>query len=182
MIKRVVIGSLVALTLVGAGIAIGAGADGNWGHGHDTVVVNGGGTGAGNAGETIVVSDGHYHGFFFFPFGLLFFVLILFFVFSLFRRGGRGGPWRYGAEGPAGLTTGTAGHTSATRRTRWIRDPGEAAASGGTARGLAAARRPWNPWPREHDSRRGRRARHRAAGGGLPRGCRLLGPARRDRR
>jgi hypothetical protein len=103
MIKRVVIGSLVALTLVGAGIAIGAGADGNWGHGHDTVVVNGGGTGAGNAGETIVVSDGHYHGFFFFPFGLLFFVLILFFVFSLFRRGGRGGPWRYGGGGPGWL-------------------------------------------------------------------------------
>jgi hypothetical protein len=103
MIKRVVIGSLIALTLLGAGIAIGASADGHWGPGHDTVVVSGGGTGAENTGQTIVVSDGHYHGFFFFPFGLLFFVLALVLAFSLFKRGRRGGPWRYGGGGPAWL-------------------------------------------------------------------------------
>jgi hypothetical protein len=102
MIKRVVIGTLVALTVLGAGIAIGASADGHWGPDHQTVVVRGGGTDAGNAGQTIVVSDGHYHGFFFFPFGLLFFVLVLFLVFSVFRRG-RGGPWRYGGGGPGWL-------------------------------------------------------------------------------
>jgi hypothetical protein len=102
MIKRVVIGSLVALMLLGAGIAIGASADGHWGPGHETVVVRGGGTGTANTGQTIVVSDGHYHGFFFFPFGLLFFLLVLFLVFSLFRRGRRGGPWHHGG-GPAWL-------------------------------------------------------------------------------
>ena len=103
MIKRVVIGSLIALTLLGAGIAIGASADGHWGNGHDTVVVRGGGTGAGNGGQTIVVSDGHYHGFFFFPFGVLFFFLFFVLVFSFFRRGRRGGPWRYGGGGPGWL-------------------------------------------------------------------------------
>jgi hypothetical protein len=102
MIKRVVIGSLIALTLVGAGIAIGASANGHWGPGHETVVVRGGGTGAGSAGQTIVVSDGHDHGFFF-PFGLLFFFLFIVLVFSLFRRGRRGGPWRYGGGGPGWL-------------------------------------------------------------------------------
>jgi hypothetical protein len=102
MIKRVVIGTLVALMLLGAGVAIGASADGNWGPGQETVVVRAGGTGAGNADQTIVVSDGHYHGFFFFPFGLLFFLLFFVLVFSLFRRGGRGGPWRYGG-GPGWL-------------------------------------------------------------------------------
>jgi hypothetical protein len=103
MIKRVVIGSLVALTLLGAGIAIGASADGHWGPNHDTVVVHSGGTGAANGGQTIVVSDGHYHGFFFFPFGLLFFFLFIVLVFSFFKRGRRGGPWRYGGGGPGWL-------------------------------------------------------------------------------
>jgi hypothetical protein len=103
MIRRVIIGSLVALTLVGAGIAIGASADGNWGPNHDTVVVRDAGTGSGDAGQTIVVNDGHYHGFFFFPFGLLFFLLVLFLVVSLFKRGRRGGPWRYGGGGPGWL-------------------------------------------------------------------------------
>ena len=103
MTKRVIIGSLVALTLLGAGIAIGASADGQWGPGHETVIVRGDGTGAGNAGQTIVVSDGRYHGLLFFPFGLLFFLLFLFLVFSLFRRGRRGGPYRYGGGGPAAL-------------------------------------------------------------------------------
>lgn len=96
MINRVVVGSLIALTLLGLGIAIGANADGQWGSRHDTVVVDDGGTSAESSGQTIVVSDGHYHGFFFFfPFGLLFFLLVLFLVFSLFKRGRRG-PWRYG--------------------------------------------------------------------------------------
>jgi hypothetical protein len=99
MIKRVIIGSFVALALIGAGIGIGASANGAWGPRHDAVVVSGGGTGSGaaNAGQTIVVSDGHYGHGFFFPFGLLFFGLVLFFVVSLFRRGGRGGgPCRRG--------------------------------------------------------------------------------------
>jgi hypothetical protein len=99
MIKRVIAASLVALALVGIGVAIGASADGDWGRGHDSVVVSNG-SGAADTGQTIVVSDGHYHGFFFFPFGLLFFVLFLFLVFSFFRRG-RGGPW--GRGGPQWL-------------------------------------------------------------------------------
>ena len=100
MIKRVVVGSLIALTLLGVGIAIGASTDGHWGPGHDTVVVHDGGASGGSSSETIVLSDGHYHGFFFFPFGLLFFLLVLFLVFSLFKRGRRGGPWRYVGGGP----------------------------------------------------------------------------------
>ncbi len=88
---RVIAGILVALALVGIGVGIGASADGDWGPRHDAVVVSGG-SGATDAGQTIVVADGHYgHGFFFFPFGLLFFALFLFLVFGLFRRG-RGGP------------------------------------------------------------------------------------------
>ena len=100
MIKRVVIGTLVALTLVGAGIAIGASADGDWGRHRDAIVVKSDSS-ATDGGQTIVVSDGHYHGFFFFPFGLLFFLLVLFLVFSLFKHR-RGGPWRNGG-GPGWL-------------------------------------------------------------------------------
>jgi hypothetical protein len=101
MIRRVVIGSLVALTLLGAGIAIGASVDGDWGRNRDAVVIS---SGSDATGQTIVVRDGHGPaGFFFFPFGLLFFVLVLILVFSLFRRGRRGGPWRYGGGGPAWL-------------------------------------------------------------------------------
>jgi len=103
MIKRVVVGGLIALTLLGVGIAIGASTDGHWGPARDTVVVHDGGTSAGSGGQTIVVSDGHYHGFFFFPFGLLFFFLVLFLFFSLFKRGHRGGPWRNGGGGPRWL-------------------------------------------------------------------------------
>ena len=102
MIKRVVIGALIALTLVGAGIAIGASVDGDWGWHRDAVVISDG-SGATNAGQTIVVSDGNPHGFFFFPFGLLFFVLVLVLVFSLLKRGRRGGPWRNGGGGPGRL-------------------------------------------------------------------------------
>jgi len=113
MIKRVIIGSFIALALIGAGIGIGASADGDWGPRHDAVVVTGGSSGAANAGQTIIVSDGHYgHGFFFFPFGLLFFGLVFFLVVSLFRRGGRGaGPCRRGGGGP-GSTGGP----------RWLED------------------------------------------------------------
>jgi hypothetical protein len=42
MIKRIIIGSFIALALVGAGIGIGATTDGNWGLRHDAVVVSGG--------------------------------------------------------------------------------------------------------------------------------------------
>jgi len=101
MIKKVIAASLVALALIGIGVAIGANADGDWGRGHDAVVVSNG-SGTADTGQTIVVSDGHYHGFFFFPFGLLFFALFVFLVISFFRRGGRrGGPWS--REGPQWL-------------------------------------------------------------------------------
>ena len=104
MIKRVIVGSLVALALVGAGIAIGASTNGDWGRGHDAVVVSGGASGATDAGQTIVVSDGHWGpGFFFFPFGLLFFFLFFFLVASFFRGGRRGGFGRRGDGGPAWL-------------------------------------------------------------------------------
>jgi hypothetical protein len=99
MIKRVIAGGLVALALVGIGVAIGASTDGDWGHGRDAVVVSNP-SGTADTGQTIVVSDGHYHGFFFFPFGLLFFVLFLVLVISFFRRS-RGGPW--GRGGPQWL-------------------------------------------------------------------------------
>jgi hypothetical protein len=103
MIKRVIVGSLVALALVGAGIAIGASTNGDWGRGHDAVVVTGGASGAMDAGQTIVVSDGHWGpGFFFFPFGLLFFFLFFFLIVSFFQGGRRGGHWRSGS-GPAWL-------------------------------------------------------------------------------
>jgi hypothetical protein len=98
MIKRIIIGSLIALALVGAGIGIGASSDGNWGRHHDAVVVSGG-SGTADAGQTIIVSEGH-HGFFF-PFGLLFFGLFIFLVVSAIRRGGRGGGGcRRGGGGP----------------------------------------------------------------------------------
>ena len=100
---KVIAGILVALALVGIGVGIGASADGNWGPHHDAVVVSGG-SGTTDAGQTIVVTDGHYgHGFFFFPFGLLFFALFLFLVFSFFRRGRRGGPWNGSRGGPQWL-------------------------------------------------------------------------------
>ncbi len=100
---KVIAGILVALALVGIGVGIGASADGDWGPRHDAVVVSGG-SGTTDAGQTIVVTDGHYgHGFFFFPFGLLFFALFLFLVFSFFRRGRRGGPWNGSRGGPQWL-------------------------------------------------------------------------------
>jgi hypothetical protein len=98
---RIIAGILVAVALVGIGIGIGTSVDGNWGP-HDAVVVSGG-SDATDAGQTIVVADGHYgHGFFFFPFGLLFLALFLFLIFSLFRRG-RGGPWKGSGGGPQWL-------------------------------------------------------------------------------
>jgi hypothetical protein len=98
MNKRVIAASLIALALVGIGVVIGASTDGDWGRGRDAVVVSNP-SGAADTGQTIVVSDGHYHGFFFFPFGLLFFALFLFLVISFFRRGGRrGGPWGSGGS------------------------------------------------------------------------------------
>lgn len=101
MFKRVVIATIVALALVGAGIAIGVSADGDWGH-RDAVVVSDGGTGAADAGQTIVVSDGRDGPpFFFFPFGFVFFVLAVFLIVSLVRRGR--GPWRNGPGGPRWL-------------------------------------------------------------------------------
>jgi hypothetical protein len=89
MIKKVVIGTLVALTLVGARIAIGECTDADWGWHRDAVVINDG-SGATDAGQTIVVSDGRGNPGFF-PFGLLFLVLVLVLVFSVVRRGRRGG-------------------------------------------------------------------------------------------
>lgn len=103
MIKRIIIGSLIALTLIGVGIGIGTSTDGNWGRHHDAVVVNAGGSGAADAGQTIVVSDGHPG--FFFPFGLLFFGLFVLLVISALRRGGRGG----GSCGRSGRGTGSSG-------------------------------------------------------------------------
>jgi hypothetical protein len=102
IMKRAIIGTLVALTLLGAGIAIGASADGDWGRHHDEVVISGG-SNATDGGQTVVVSDRHEPGFFFFPFGLLFFFLFIFLVISFFKRGRRGGPWRYGGGGSAWL-------------------------------------------------------------------------------
>jgi hypothetical protein len=100
MVMRVIAGILVALALVGIGVGIGTSADGDWGPRHDAVVVSGG-SGATDAGQTIVVADGHDgHGFFFFPFGLIFVVLFLFLVFSFFRRGG---PWKGSRGGPQWL-------------------------------------------------------------------------------
>jgi hypothetical protein len=99
---RVVIGTLVAIALLGAGVAIGAGADGDWGRHHDAVVISGG-SGATDGGQTVVVRDDHAPGFFFFPFGLLFFFLLLFLVVSFVKRGRRGGHWRDGGGGPAWL-------------------------------------------------------------------------------
>ncbi len=86
MIKRFIVGIVVALALIGAGIGIGASIDGDWGPRHDAVVVNSG-SGAADAGQTIVVSEGHG----FFPFGLLFLGLAFLLVASLLRRAGRGG-------------------------------------------------------------------------------------------
>ena len=100
MFKRAVVGGLMALTLIGAGVAIGVSVDGDWGH-RDAIVVSGGtGSGAADAGQTIVIRDGHYG-----PglFGLFFVLLILFFVLSAFKRGGRGrGHWKHGGPGSTG--------------------------------------------------------------------------------
>lgn len=102
MIKRVVVGALLAAVLLGTGIAIGS--HGNWERGHDAVVVHGTGSG-GTDGQTIVVSDGHWGGpgFFFFPFGLLFFVLVFVLVASAVRGARRGGHWHRVDRGPAWL-------------------------------------------------------------------------------
>lgn len=98
MIRRVIIGSLIAFALVGVGIGIGASSDGDWGLHHDAVVVTEG-SGAADVGQTIVVSEGH-HGFFF-PFGLLFFGLLVFLLVLAVRRGGRGGgPCGRNGRGP----------------------------------------------------------------------------------
>jgi hypothetical protein len=102
MFRRAIMGTLVAVTLLGAGIAIGASADGDWGRHHDAVVISGG-SGATDGGQTVVVRDDHAPGFFFFPFGLLFFFLFLFLVFSFLKRGRRGGPWQYSGGGSAWL-------------------------------------------------------------------------------
>jgi hypothetical protein len=100
---RVVIGTLVALALLGAGIAIGTGADGDWGRHHDAVVISGGSS-ATDGEQTVVVRDDHAPGFFFFPFGFLFFFLLLFLVISFVKRGRHRGPWRDGGGGgPAWL-------------------------------------------------------------------------------
>ena len=104
MVKRVIVGVLLAGALLGAGIAIGASSNGDWGRGHDAVVVHGTGSGA-TDGQTIVVSDDHWGGpgFFFFPFGLIFFLLFLFFVASAFRGGRRSGSWGHGDHRSAWL-------------------------------------------------------------------------------
>ncbi len=103
MIKRVIVAGLVALTLLGAGIAIGASTHDGWRHHGDAVVVSGAGTSAGAAGQTIVVTEGHGPPVFFFPFGLLFLVFVVLLLASAFRRrSGRGcGPG--GPGGPAWL-------------------------------------------------------------------------------
>jgi len=99
MLKRVIIGGLIALTLLGAGIAIGASTNDGWGPHHDAVVVTGTGTGAADGGQTIVVNEGHGpYGFFFLPFGLLFILLVILLIASAFRRRGARG----GACGPRG--------------------------------------------------------------------------------
>jgi len=97
MYKRVIIGALLALALLGAGIGIGAAIDGDWGPTRDAVVVHDGGTG--DAGQTVVVTNGHGPHFFF-PFVPLFFVLVVVLIVVLLRRGGRGrGGW---GRGPGG--------------------------------------------------------------------------------
>jgi hypothetical protein len=82
MIKKVVIGTLVALTLVGARVAIGECTDRRLGmaprRGRDQR----------RLGQTIVVSDGRVNPGFF-PFGLLFLVLVLVLVFSVQARPSR---------------------------------------------------------------------------------------------
>ena len=45
MYRRVIIGALLALALLGAGIGIGAAIDGDWGPGRDAIVVHDAGTG-----------------------------------------------------------------------------------------------------------------------------------------
>ncbi len=84
--------ALAALALVVVGVAIGAASDGDWGR-HDAVVVSNP-TGGTESGQTVVLADGHWgHGFFFFPFGFLVFLLLVFLVVSFIPRGHRGGPW-----------------------------------------------------------------------------------------
>ena len=96
MYKRVIIGALLALALLGAGIGIGAAIDGDWGPGRDAVVVHDAGTG--DAGQTVVVTNGH--GPHFFPFAPLFVVLVIVLIVVLLRRGGRGrGGWGRGNGG-----------------------------------------------------------------------------------
>ena len=97
MYRRVIIGALLALALLGAGIGIGAAIDGDWGPARDAIVVHDAGTGG--AGQTVVVSDGHGpHGWF--PFGPLLIVLVVVLIVVLLRRGRRGrGGWGGGPGG-----------------------------------------------------------------------------------
>ncbi len=98
MYKRVIIGALLALALLGAGIGIGAAIDGDWGPTRDAVVVHDAGTG--DAGQTVVVTNGHGPHFFFFPFVPLFFLFVIGVIVLLTRRGGRGrGGWGGGPGG-----------------------------------------------------------------------------------
>ena len=122
------------------------------------------GSGTTDAGQTIVVTDGHYgHGFFFFPFGLLFFALFLFLVFSLFRRGRRGGPVeRDRAADRNGSRTGTGGRTRAapSRRAPSLPEPEPC---------RSVARLELLTSTDGDDPRRGGRAGHRSARPRLPR-------------
>jgi hypothetical protein len=104
MMKRPLLGILLALALVGAGIGIGASFGGDWGPRRDHVVVTNVGGDAAHGGQTIVVTDGGWHHGF--PFGLLFVPFVVLLVVFLVTRRRRGcGPW--GGGGGQGAPPGT---------------------------------------------------------------------------
>lgn len=105
--NRVWMAALAALVLlvVGIGVACAVWGDSEWGR-HSGEVVNR--TIAEDGTETIVVRDGYRGGFWFFPFGLLFFPLVILFWVAIFRALAFRGPWGGGDRGGPGSTGGGA--------------------------------------------------------------------------